>query len=206
MVLILGYDKLKPFGFLIYGAIDGYSRKILWLELSRSNNKPEVPASHFLQCVREHSGWPMLLRTDCGTENGIMAAIQAYFRQNGEDELAGDKSHRYGTSPSNQRIECWWSYLSRGRSSWLINFFKEMVERELLDIGSEFHLECLWFWFQLVLQDDLDEVKNHWNTHRIRRSKHGTVPGVPDILFFLPQRSGAIDCKVDVTNEQITEI
>ena len=81
-----------------------------------------------------------------------------------------------------------------------------MVERELLDIGSEFHLECLWFCFQLVLQDDLDEVKNHWNTHRIRRSKHGTVPGVPDILFFLPQRSGAIDCKVDVTNEQITEI
>ena len=25
-----GNDKLKPFGFAIHGAIDGYSRKILW--------------------------------------------------------------------------------------------------------------------------------------------------------------------------------
>ena len=26
-----GYDKLKPYGFCIHGAIDGYSRRILWL-------------------------------------------------------------------------------------------------------------------------------------------------------------------------------
>ena len=26
-----GYDKLKPYGFCINGAIDGYSRRILWL-------------------------------------------------------------------------------------------------------------------------------------------------------------------------------
>ena len=28
-----GYDKLKPFGFCIHGAIDGYRRRILWLEV-----------------------------------------------------------------------------------------------------------------------------------------------------------------------------
>ena len=77
------------------------------------------------QCVREHSGCPMLLRTDCGTENGIMAAIQAYFRQHGNDEFAGFNSHKYGTSPSNQRIEAWWSYYRRGRSSWWIDFLKK---------------------------------------------------------------------------------
>jgi hypothetical protein len=198
----IGYDKLKPYGFPIHGAIDGYSRKILWLELSRSNNKPEVPAKFFLECVREHSGCPMLLRTDCGTENGIMAAIQAYFRQHGNDEFAGSNSHKYGTSPSNQRIKAWWSYYRRGRSSWWIDFFKEMAATEVLDIGSEFHLECLWFCFESLLQNDLDKVKNHCNTHRILRSKYGTVPSEPDILFFLPQRSGAVECKVPVTNEQ----
>ena len=26
-----GYDKLKPYGFPIHGAIDGFSRKVLWL-------------------------------------------------------------------------------------------------------------------------------------------------------------------------------
>ena len=33
-----GYDKLKPFGFCIQGAIKGYSRRILWLEVASSNN------------------------------------------------------------------------------------------------------------------------------------------------------------------------
>ncbi len=155
----IGYDKLKPYGFPIHGAIDGYSRKILWLELTRSNNKPEIPAKYYLDCVREHSGCPMIVRTDCGTENGTMAAIQAYFCQHGDDQFAGPRSHIYGTSPSNQRIQAWWSYYRRGRSSWWIDFFKEMAGTELL--GSEFHLECLWFCFQALLQDDVDKVKNH---------------------------------------------
>ena len=34
-----GYDKLKPFGFPIHGCIDGWSRKIIWLRVARSNNK-----------------------------------------------------------------------------------------------------------------------------------------------------------------------
>lgn len=147
-VWFIGYDKLKPFGFPIHGAIDGYSRKIIWLEVVRTNNEPQVPARYYLQSVREISGCPVILRTDCGTENGTMAAMQCYLRQDGNDEFAGGKAHRYGTSPSNQRIECWWSFLKRGRSSWWINFFKEIVNSGLLDIGSELHTECLWFCYK----------------------------------------------------------
>ena len=33
-----GYDKLKPYGLLIHGCVDGYSRKILWLKVSRTNS------------------------------------------------------------------------------------------------------------------------------------------------------------------------
>ena len=32
-----GYDKLKPYGFPIHGCIDGYSRRILWLKVTKSN-------------------------------------------------------------------------------------------------------------------------------------------------------------------------
>ena len=32
-----GYDKLKPFGFPVHGCIDGWSRRIMWLKLTRSN-------------------------------------------------------------------------------------------------------------------------------------------------------------------------
>ena len=154
--IYIGYDKLKPYGFPIHGPIDGYSRKILWLELTSSNNRPEIPANYYLECVKENFGCPMIVRTDCGTENGTMAAIQAYFRQHGNNQFAGSRSHIYGTSPSNQRIEAWWSYYRRGRSSWWIDFFKQITATEVLDIGSEFHLECLCF--QSILQADLDQV------------------------------------------------
>ena len=43
-----GYDKLKPYGFCIHGAIDGYSRRILWLEVLNSNNSSGVIAKYYL--------------------------------------------------------------------------------------------------------------------------------------------------------------
>ena len=57
-----GYDKLKPFGFPIHVAIDGYSRRVLWLKVRRSNNNPIVIANHYLECVKELGGFPCLLR------------------------------------------------------------------------------------------------------------------------------------------------
>ncbi len=84
------------------------------LKLARSNNKPEFPATFYLECVKETRGCPLLIRTDCGTENGIMASMQCFFRQNGNDLFAGEKAHKYGSSPANQRIEVWWSSLKCG--------------------------------------------------------------------------------------------
>ena len=110
-----GYDKLKPFGFPVHRAIDGYSRCVLWLKVTRTNNNPEVIAKYYLECVQEHRGCPRLLRTDPGTENGTMAAIQCYLRMNDDDELAAEKAHRYGSSTRYQRIECWWSHLKESR-------------------------------------------------------------------------------------------
>lgn len=205
-VYFLGYDKLKPYGFPIHGAIDGYSRKILWLEVTRSNNKPENVARFYLDCVKGNEGCPILLRTDCGTENGVMAGMQCYFRQNGQDEFAGEKAHKYGSSPANQRIEAWWSHFRRGRAGWWIDFFKDMVNAGVLDIGNVMQMEALWFCFEAVIQNELDNVKQHCNTHRMRPSGHGTVPGVPDVLFYLPQRSNAFECKWAIEKPKIQEM
>lgn len=41
-----GYDKLKPYGICVHGAIDGYSRRIIWLEVSQSNNDPAIIAMY----------------------------------------------------------------------------------------------------------------------------------------------------------------
>ena len=84
-----GYDKLKPYGFHVHGCIDGYRRKIIWLKLSRTNNDPAVTGQHFLDAIAKYGGCPLLLRTDNGTENVNMAAIQAYLRSSREDDFAG---------------------------------------------------------------------------------------------------------------------
>ena len=109
------HDKLKPFGFPIHEAIDGFSRKILWLEVTRSNNSPDNIATYFLSTVRELKGCPRQLITDLDTENGLAASMQCYFHDD------ADTCH-YVSSPRNQRIEGWWSFYSLNKSIWWRNF------------------------------------------------------------------------------------
>ena len=181
-----GYDKIKPFGFPIHGCIDGYSRKVLWLYVTRSNNLPDNMAAYYLDAVREHGGCPLELYTDLGTENGIMAGIHSFFREDPD-------SHKYVPSPRNQRIEGWWSFFNKNWASWWVSFFKDMADAGDLNMVDPLHRECLWFCFAKVLQVELDTVKGNWNTHYIRKSRFDTVSGRPDSLFTIPEFHGGVD-------------
>ena len=64
----------------------------------------------------------------------------------------------------------------------------------------------VWFCFSNLIQHDLDRVKDHWNTHFIRRSRHETVSGRPDQLFVLPELHSTQDHKHSVTEEQCQDI
>lgn len=127
----------------------------------------------------------MKLVTDLGTENGIMASLQCFFR----DDLG---SHTYVPSPRNQRIEGWWSYFRRSRTTWWINFFKDLEEQGLYNQAVEVESECLWFCFAALLQQDIDQVREHWNTHAIRRSRFDTIAGRPDSLYYLTESHGGM--------------
>lgn len=206
MKFFKGYDKLKPFGFSIHGAICGYSRRVLWLEVMRSNKDPHVIAEIFLHAVKEFGGCPKQVRTDCGTENVLLCAMQCYLRADGNDDCAGEKAHVYGSSPANQRIEAWWSYLRRNRSGWWIDFFQDMLQHGILEIGNTLHMEALWFCFNQILQDDLCKVKDHWNSHYIRKSHNETMSGIPDILYFLPEYYGGVECLMEISHAKLIEM
>jgi hypothetical protein len=190
-----GYDKIKPYGFPIHGCIDGFSRRLIWLKVTKSNNDPRIIGTFFMESIQEFQGCPTLLRTDRGTENGIMATVQCFLRRNHQDSLAGVSAHRYGSSHSNQRIEGWWAFLRRSWSSWWMNFFKDMVDKGELDTSNPLQMECLWFCFNKVIQNELNQVKENWNSHYIRESRHQTAAGIPDKLYFLPETVGAVDHK-----------
>ena len=193
-----GYDKIKPYGFSIHGAIDGFSRKLIWLNVCRSNKSPDKIAKMYVDAVINVEGCPVELVTDLGTENAIVAAIQAYFCDNPD-------AHRYVPSTRNQRIEAWWSILSKTRFLWWRHFFSNLESTGSLNLCDELEKECIWYTFSGLIQQELDDILEHWNTHRIRKSRHNTVAGRPDVIFFDPESYGGSDMKVQVEIGQMNQ-
>ena len=190
-----GYDKLKQFGFAIHGAIDGFSRKVLWLYVGPSNNNPQYIAGFFLEQVKRARGVPTILRCDRGTENSIVRTLQIALRTGHDDELSGLQSFMYGRSTSNQRIECFWAQLRRMLVHFWINFFRDMRDRGIFDNTNVIHIESVRFCFTSLLQNELNQAVYLWNNHSIRRQNfHNECPsGKPNLLYHTPEIFGMTD-------------
>ncbi|XP_057308116.1 uncharacterized protein LOC130646002 [Hydractinia symbiolongicarpus] len=170
-----GYDKLKPYGFSIHSAIDGFSRKIIWLAISRSNKEPRFVCSLYLNHVSQVNRVPRMVVADLGTQNIYVAAAQRFLRRKHTDSSSAFNSFKYGKSTSNQRIEALWSHLRRGCTNWWMNYFKDLIEVEKYNSASPIQRECLFFYDGL--NSDLKEFKQSWNGHR------------SDVLYHTPSFS-----------------
>ena len=129
-------------------------------------------------------GVPHKIVADRGTENVFIGGSQRFLRRNHEDDLAGHLSFLFGKSIANRRIEAFWSQFRRSCAGWWIQFFKGLV----LD-GDFLQVECFKFAFFPVMQKELENIKDNWNSHRIRESlqssNEGRPAGRPEILYFL---------------------
>jgi len=182
-----GYDKLKPYGFSIHGAIDGYSRKILWLDIFQSNKDPSQICSAYVESIININGIPRKVIGDRGSENVYVAASQRFLRRNQDDGMAGQNSFTYGRSVSNQRIEAWWSMLRRSCTNWWMNYFKDLIDQGFYDTTNPMQVECLKFCYLSIIRNELIQMKNTWNNHRIRRNQSTQENyrpcGIPNILY-----------------------
>ena len=75
---IVGYDKLKYYGFSIHGCIDGFFRRILWLHVGASNKDPNVTAKLYLDRLSEFGRVPKYIRAKDGTEHSIIEPMHIY--------------------------------------------------------------------------------------------------------------------------------
>ena len=50
------YDKLRPYGICINGCIDGFSRKMIWLNAYFTSSDPKIIGGYFLEVVKEFGG------------------------------------------------------------------------------------------------------------------------------------------------------
>ena len=59
-----GYDKLKPYSFEIYGCIDRYNRRVLWLSVIRSNKDPKEVCNLYFNYLLIAKGVPQKIVAD----------------------------------------------------------------------------------------------------------------------------------------------
>lgn len=68
-----------------------------------------------------------------------------------------------------------------------------MQNNNLFDDTSVVHQDSLRLCFMHIVQDDLNSVREEWNSHLIRPSKGSCSPsGHPDELYSLPHILGTI--------------
>jgi hypothetical protein len=145
------YDKLRPFGICINGCLDGFSRKVMWLNAYNTSSDPRVIASYYIETVENVGGCPRIVRADKGTENGVVCEFQRFLRQNGGDPFAGERSFIYGRSTCNQRIESWWSLLRKECTDFWISFFHTMKDEGHFD-GDFLDQNLIIFCFMGLIQ------------------------------------------------------
>ena len=128
-----GCNKLKPFGFCVHGCIDGFSRRIMWLEVASTNNDPRFVAKYFLDTIRQIKGVPSIVRADYGTENVKVAGMEP-IRLLVLIVLCMESLYQIRESR-----------LSRDSTDWWINYFKDLRVRGLYSDSDILHVECLKF-------------------------------------------------------------
>ncbi|KAJ8303145.1 hypothetical protein KUTeg_019541 [Tegillarca granosa] len=199
------YDKLKPYGIAINGCIDGYSRNIIWLEANTTNSDPKVISNYYIKAVQRRKGCPQRVRADMGTENTYIEQFQRFLRRNHNDAFAGDKSFLYGKSTHNQRIEWLWGILRKEVGQFWMDLFAELSFNlgENAFSGDFLDKSLIQFCFMGIVQKDLDNFVEIWNTHAMSGGLNIRGGNRPIMLYTLPELYDKQQCLCNVDEREI---
>lgn len=113
-----GNLKLREYGFVLHGAIDGFSRYLIYVEATL-NNRAATVLNAFLRGIETVGNIPLRVRADKGSENRDVGLWMIVNR--GENR----GSFITGRSVHNQRIERIW----REVNWWMTSF--HLIFRQL---------------------------------------------------------------------------
>lgn len=193
-----GHDKMmgyqnSTFLLAVYGCLDTFSRKIIFLKVWTSNSDPNLIGKFYTEYLLETKKLPMYLRMDRGSETGVMATIHAYLVDKFCDLEDSTKCIEYGKSTSN-KIERWWKDLHERLEKYLKEQCRVLLLSHLYDPSCTFDRKMLSYIFIPVVQRECDTFCRMWNSHRIRHQSGLELPtGIPNHMFSFPEKYNAED-------------
>ncbi|CAI5687745.1 unnamed protein product [Oreochromis niloticus] len=152
-----GNHKLIRWRIVIHGAIDGYSRLVVFLHAS-NNNRSSTVLSSFIRAVVSY-GVPSRVRTDRGGENNAVCLMMNIFRGFDHGSALRGRSTYY------QRIERLWGDLWRGTTNVYCDLFHHLEEEGIIDIDNEIHFWALHYIYLPRINRDLKDFTQQWNNH-----------------------------------------
>ena len=113
---------------MIHGALDGYSRMVVYLHAA-TDNKASTVLQLFQSAVQCYN-LPSRVRSDCGIESIEVSRFMLQSRG------LNRGSHITGTSVHNHRMERLWRDVNRVIVSRFLNIFLFLEQRTILDTCS----------------------------------------------------------------------
>ena len=150
-----GHDKMmgyqnSTFSLAIYGCLDTFSRKIMFLNVWDGNSEPILIGKFYVMYLNKSKVLPNYLRIDKGTENDVMASIHAYLRSKYGDLDDPTDSVLYGPSTTN-KIERWWRDLHERMEKGLKVHLAKLLETHQYDPHNSRDRKILAYIFIPVL-------------------------------------------------------
>ena len=163
-----GHDKLMgfqnwTFPVAIYGALDTFSRKILYIFVWESNSDPNIVGQRYIKHLYESQRMPVYIRIDRGTETGKLATVHAFLINKQRPETDGTHFVLYGPSTTN-KIERWWRELHERMEKFFKLQLLDLLNRKIYDPHNLVDRKLLAFVFIPVIQRECEIFKSLWNT------------------------------------------
>lgn len=211
LISLDGHDKLCgyqnfTFPLGVYGCLDTFSRKVLFLFVCFSNSDPNVIGKRYLKYLNDTRTFPRFLRIDRGTETGKMCTIHAYISDRlglFDDPL---DSIMYGPSTTN-KIERFWRDLHHRMETFFKDQLRQLLDERSYDPHDLQQRKILAYVYIPIIQRECDDFAKNWNSHRIRKQKDLILPtGNPDHMFSFPESYGGTQEGTPLPNDLLDEV
>eukprot|EP01084_Bolivina_argentea_P055363 101510_1 len=162
------YEKLWPYGIMIYGGRGRFSRYIISCGVVRNKSASSILLIGKAGFEHMRGALPLTAQFDCGLEP---ADLQKFLMEN-----IGPDCIYQGECKQNTVIEGFWRILHHG-CIWIFRLqLYHLQILLLLDIVNPLHLSCVWFTFAHDVQDKIDEYVSTYNAKKIRKQNRYGIP------------------------------